>query len=349
MLLIDSYDRCVYAVGLYVRPRKLNARVATRHILRTRVVSAAVLRPKHVTRPNRYPVTPPCPPLFVWSFKNLCVLDNLHPSHRVMGDKVADLHIAIDPGTTTWTVCWRWSSSRTVHTLKFSSTYSEKNNEELDATIGRSQSHWYYGLDVRHLDVQKFVNIKLGIIGEEPYTRQLKESFQAARRVYGVEETPVTLFANLFKHILMTLAEQCLEAPESEALMSGRRFHDIRKLCWITHPVRHNESLRIILFEAALAAKFHRVDGVSESMAAAHFMAFQTKHQLFPPDKTALIVDCGGGSTVMLSGGQGGGAHTDAVGRISWVCIGNRRDGFDRFPRLMVRMMLVYIRGGRVC
>ncbi|KAJ5465248.1 uncharacterized protein N7458_000934 [Penicillium daleae] len=234
-----------------------------------------------------------------------CLLAHLTPLHsgqsstplRVMSDQDADLHIAFDPGTTTWTVCWKWSCSLTVHTLKFSSTYSEKDNEELDATVGRSQSNWHYGLDVRYLDVQKFENIKLGILGQEPYTSELKQSFQATARAYGAAETPATLFENLFKHILATLAERYLEVPESEGLIRGRRFQDIRKHCWVTYPVRHNNSLRIILFEAALAAGFNRVEGVSESMAAAHFVALHTKGQLFTVDKTALIGDCGGGST----------------------------------------------------
>ncbi|KAJ5117649.1 hypothetical protein N7448_011281 [Penicillium atrosanguineum] len=232
-----------------------------------------------------------------------------------MGDQADDLHIALDPGTTTWTVCWKWSSSRAVHNLKFGSTYSEKDNEELDATVGRSLSNWHYGLDVRYLDVQKFENIKLGILGQEPYTGELKQSFQATARAHGVAETPVTLFENLFKHILATLEDRYLEAPESEGLLRGRRFKDIQKLCWVTHPVRRNESLRIILFEAALAARFYRVDGVSESMAAAHFVAFQTKNQIFTAGKTALIGDCGGGSTVMLYGCQSGDAYTEPVGR----------------------------------
>lgn len=254
-----------------------------------------------------------------------------------MGDQAADLHIAFDPGTTTWTVCWKWSSSQAVHTLKFGSTYSEKDNEELDATVGRSLSNWHYGLDVRYLDVQKFENIKLGILGQEPYTGELKRSFQATARAHGVAETPVTLFENLFKHILATLADRYLEASESEGLLRGRRFQDIQKHFWVTHPVRRNESLRIILFEAALAAKFHRVDGVSESMAAAHFVAFQTKHQIFTAGKTALIGDCGGGSTVMLPGCQSGHAYTEPVGRTSWAYFGNRPGGFDRLARLMVR------------
>lgn len=232
-----------------------------------------------------------------------------------MGDQDADLHIAFDPGTTTWTVCWKWSCSRLVHTLKFSSTYSEKESEELDATVGRSQSSWHYGLDVRYLDVQKFENIKLGILGQEPYTSELKQSFQATAQAHGVVETPVTLFEGLFQHILATLAERYLDAPESDALIRGRRFQDIRKHCWVTYPVRHNDSLRIILLEAALAAKFHRVEGVSESMAAAHFVALQTKQQLFPAGKTALIGDCGGGSTVMLGDCRDGDACTDAVDR----------------------------------
>lgn len=215
-----------------------------------------------------------------------------------MADRPAGLYLGIDLGTTTITVSWQWSNSELKHLLKFNSPYTEKTNEELDATLARSQSTWYYGLDVRYLsDVITFENIKLGIIGQEPYTKLLKESFRAANQKHRVTETPVTLFRNLYLHILDTLAAQFLEPTESENHCGDRTFSEIPKHCWVTYPVRHNESLKITLVEAALAAGFDGVNGVSESLAAAYFVAFHAKYNV-SSSRTMLIIDCGGGSTV---------------------------------------------------
>ena len=209
-----------------------------------------------------------------------------------------DLHLGIDLGTTTVVVSWKWSTSREKHILKFKSPYTEKANEELDATLARSRTRWFYGLDTRFLfDVVVFENIKLGIIGQDPYLSLLKGSFLEAREDYGTTENPVTLFEQLFLHILDTLEEQFLDPAESQHYQVGRAFDDIRKQCWVTYPVRHNESLKITLVEAALAAGFDGVDGVSESLAAAHFAVLDTSSNLLA-HHAVLIVDCGGGSTV---------------------------------------------------
>lgn len=235
-----------------------------------------------------------------------------------MGEQAAglsDLVVSVDVGTTTAVVSFQFSGSKDKHLLQFPSpTNTEKRTEELDATVARSQSKWHFGQDVRFLsDVTVFENIKLAIIGEQPYKDLLTAALRDAAKEHGVIATPVTLFTKFFAYILEVLEQQFLDAPGSEHFCHGRSFHEIPKHCWVTYPVRHNESLRIMLVEAALAAKIERengdlkfdgVNGVSESLAAAYCVKFGGKHNVLASEttKTMLIVDCGGGSTVGSTG-----------------------------------------------
>ena len=143
-------------------------------------------------------------------------------SRRAMREQAKDLHVGVDVGTKTLVVSWMWSTSREKHILKFKSPSTEKTNEELDATLARSRTKWFYGPDARHLsDVVVFENIKLGIIGQDPYLSLLKGSILEAGEDYGITENPVTLFEQLFLHILDTLEEQ-IPRSGRESTLPGR-------------------------------------------------------------------------------------------------------------------------------
>ncbi|KAJ6126280.1 hypothetical protein N7471_010773 [Penicillium samsonianum] len=207
-----------------------------------------------------------------------------------------EVKVGVDLGTSKLAVSFTFPGSPKVQLLKFSSSlYAQKKVEELDAVLGYAPSGWHYGPDVKVLDdAIAFSNIKLGIIGHEPYLSLLKGSFRAAAKKYGVKETPVTLFQKLFSHILATL-KRLFDQPENQHYYGGRTFRDLEKSCSVTYPVRQNGSLKIVLVEAALAAGFHRVNGVSEPLAAAHYIVLQPQ-PIISCNETFLIIDCGGGT-----------------------------------------------------
>ena len=209
-----------------------------------------------------------------------------------------EVKVGVDLGTSKLAVSFTVPGSPKVQLLKFSSSlYAQKKVEELDAVLGYAPSGWHYGPDVKVLDdAIAFSNIKLGIIGQEPYLSLLKGSFRAAAKKYGAKETPVTLFQKLFSHILATL-KRFFDQPENQHYYGGRTFHDLEKSCSVTYPVRQNGSLKIVLVEAALAAGFHRVNGVSEPLAAAHYIVLQPQ-PIISCNETFLIIDCGGGTFV---------------------------------------------------
>lgn len=209
-----------------------------------------------------------------------------------------EVKVGVDLGTSKLAVSFTFHGSKKIHLLKLSSSlYAQKKVEELDAVLGYAPSGWHYGPDVKVLDdAIAFTNIKLGIIGQEPYLSLLKGSFRAAAKKHGVIETPVTLFQRLFSHILATL-KQLFDQPENHHHYGGRTFHDLNKSCTVTYPVRRNGSLKIVLVDAALAAGFHRVNGVSEPFAAAHYVVLQPQ-PIISCNETFLIIDCGGGTFV---------------------------------------------------
>ncbi|KAB8213987.1 hypothetical protein BDV33DRAFT_183599 [Aspergillus novoparasiticus] len=212
-----------------------------------------------------------------------------------------DIDVAIDLGTTTVAVCWRWTSPEEMpRLLKFRSPGSltaQKDSLELPATFARSQHQWHFGPDATvYSDTVTFSNVKMGISGRPPYREQLQETLRKADQEYGVKETPVTLLTSMFRYIQDSLKEQVLVEPNSKKFLMQREFENIAKRCWVTYPVKQNDSLRISLVEAALAAGFDEVHGISESLAAVHFAVLEKQVPLSTPS-TVLLIDCGGGSS----------------------------------------------------
>jgi molecular chaperone DnaK (HSP70) len=206
--------------------------------------------------------------------------------------------IGIDLGTTSVTVAYRASGSEETHLLQFGSPSATKDSNELPATFARSQDGWHFGPDVAvYSDIILFTDVKLGISGRSPYTQQLWQAVHKARQRFDVRETPVSLLVNLFRYILDCLKEQILANPSYRVLLDGRSFESTEKRCWVTYPVRQNDSLHLTLVEAAHAAGFTKVHGVSESIAAAYFAVLKKKVELREPS-SVLIADIGGGSTV---------------------------------------------------
>ncbi|KAE8334164.1 hypothetical protein BDV24DRAFT_170480 [Aspergillus arachidicola] len=136
----------------------------------------------------------------------------------------------------------------------------------------------------------------MGISGRPPYREQLQATLRKADQEFGVKETPVTLLTSMFQYIQDSLKEQVLAETNSKKFLMQRELENVAKRCWVTYPVKQNDSLRISLVEAALAAGFDEVHGISESLAAVHFAVLEKELPLCTPS-TVLLIDCGGGSS----------------------------------------------------
>ena len=212
-------------------------------------------------------------------------------------EKEQGLDIGVDLGTTSVTVAFALLGSKETYLLQFGSGSAQKDNNELPASFARSQKACRFGPDAYVYSGVLFQDIKLGIAGRQPYRDQLWQALRKAKRELHVRETPVSLLTHLLQYVLKCLEEQLVARPETRRLLAGRPFESIRKRFWITYPVRQNESLRMSLAEAALAANIQEIYGVSESIAAVQFFVENSEKPLLTPT-TVLLIDCGGGSTV---------------------------------------------------
>lgn len=210
------------------------------------------------------------------------------------------LMVGVDLGTTSCTVSFEWMGSKVPHLLKFPTHNNAKNNEELDAILACSPDRWYYGDNAQFRpNAVLFEHIKLAAMGRKPYTSTLKRALREAATKNGTALTILNLFEKIFSYILEVLEEQFPRLPESSVYSRGRRFDEIQKYCRVTYPVEYNVWLRMMLFEAARSAGFNEVAGVSEPLAAAHYIAFESERARLP-SQAMLIIDSGGGSTVRL-------------------------------------------------
>ncbi|KAJ5300284.1 hypothetical protein N7508_007527 [Penicillium antarcticum] len=230
------------------------------------------------------------------------------------------LVVAVDIGTTSTVVCWKWSDSNDSYVLKFPSDGNAKTNEELEAVLGCSQQNWYYGDDARYRsEVVVFEHPKLAAMGQQPYTKLLEEALRGATEQRGLAVTLGDLYEKIFSYIWDTLKGQFLKTPERDRYCGDRNFDEIPKHCRVTYPVQYNAWLRMILADAAKNVGFHEVDGVPEPVAAGYFVRSEATPVLSGL-KTILILDCGGGSTDAAT------LSFDDEGRIKLVC---PTDGFN--------------------
>ncbi|KAJ5249575.1 hypothetical protein N7524_011891 [Penicillium chrysogenum] len=214
-----------------------------------------------------------------------------------MSDEPSPLIVGVDFGTTSCTVSVEWMGSKLPRLLKFPTHNNAKNNEELDAVLACSPDKWYYGENAQFRpNAVLFEHIKLAAMGRKPYTSLLKGAVHEAAMINGTSLTILNLFEKLFSYIFEVLEEQYPKLPESSVYSMGRPFHEIQKACRVTYPVQYNIWLRMMLFEAARKAGFNEVTGVSEPLAAAHYIAFESERARLP-FQAMLIVNSGGGST----------------------------------------------------
>ncbi|KAJ5742622.1 uncharacterized protein N7511_011354 [Penicillium nucicola] len=219
---------------------------------------------------------------------------------HTMSEALPHLMVGVDLGTTSCTVSFEWMGSKVSHLLKFPTHSNAKNNEELDAILACSQDRWYYGENAQFRPhAVLFEHIKLAAMGRKPYTSILKRALREAATNYGTALTILNLFEKIFSYILEVLEVQLPKLSESSVFSRGRRFDEIQKYCRVTYPVEYNVWLRMMLFEAARSAGFDEVAGVSEPLAAAHYIAFESERARLP-SQAMLIIDSGGGSTVRL-------------------------------------------------
>ncbi|KAJ5544165.1 hypothetical protein N7494_005444 [Penicillium frequentans] len=222
--------------------------------------------------------------------------------------------VGLDFGTSTITVAFTVVGTEQRRLVKFNSSKTQKTNEELPAEVAVNQVgdqlQWFFGHDGRNIAGSvHFENIKLAVIGEEPYRGLLARAFEKARTKFKVKGESVILFQRIFEYIFHTILDQLIADSRSWQDQRILGHDDVDLHCYVTYPVRDNDALRLVLVDAAQKAGCSRVGGVSEPLAAAYFMIhhakydFAREHDLsWKPEpqnakRTMLIVDMGGGST----------------------------------------------------
>lgn len=215
-----------------------------------------------------------------------------------MNQEPSKLIVAVDIGTTSNVVCWKWSDSAESYTLKFPSNDNAKTNEELEALLGCAPDRWHHGEDARYRpQVVIFESPKLAAMGQQPHTKLLEHALCGVKEQHGLDVTLGDLYEKTFLYIMETLKGQFLKTPERDRYCGDRSFDEIPKHCRVTYPVQYNAWLRLILVDAAKNVGFDEVDGVSEPVAAGYFIDSETMPGL-SGSKTLLILDGGGGSMV---------------------------------------------------
>ncbi|KAJ5522965.1 hypothetical protein N7494_013151 [Penicillium frequentans] len=222
--------------------------------------------------------------------------------------------VGLDFGTSTITAAFTVVGTKQRWLVKFDSSKTQKTNEELPAEVAVNhvgdRLQWFFGHDGRnYADSVHFENIKLAIIGEEPYRGLLARAFEKARKKFKVKGESVTLFQRIFEYVFQTIRAQLIADSRSWQDQRIWGHDDVDLHCYVTYPVRDNDALRLVLVDAAQKAGCSRVGGVSEPLAAAYFMIYHAKYDFAwehdlswkpePQDakRTMLIVDMGGGST----------------------------------------------------